>query len=139
VGSTSLEMGTRTDTFPSEGTKCAGTLTEYKIPVCKDPTETSGPLKGTSPALPYKDPLSAYQSLSSVLAKMTGLPTDPQTRQTTTTAAGTGQTKAAAATGSSSPGAAPMNTPGSFGQVAGAIVGVWTVGALAGAGWFLMV
>jgi len=96
----------------SANQNCAGKI--EGIPVCKDPTVTSGLLGGTALALPYDNLSKKVSSLSKVLETMTG---------DATITALSKETGAAAASG-----------PSNFGSMAALVVGLWGIAAIGGAG-----
>lgn len=108
-------------TTSSSSQQCAGKLSN--VPVCKDPTVTYGPLAGTAVAVPYKDLDEKLSSLTKALAEITGAPRSGGNSNPADSKA----TGAAAAVGISG-----------FGTMVGAVVAVWGVAAIGGAGLLLL-
>lgn len=117
----------------SASQECAGEI--ENIPVCKDPSVTYGVLGGTQPAMPYDDLDDKLESLSQVLATMTGVPEAGGAASTAES-----QETGGAATTAASPetGAAAVNGLNGFGSMAALAAGLWGVAAMGGAGFFLM-
>ena len=120
----------------SSGQTCDGEL--YGYPVCKDPTATDGILQGTAAATPYKNIEGVLSSLTAALGSMTDMTALPTATGTGSGSSDATTTKAAGAqaTSAQATGGAALSVKGGMGGL-GAIVAVWGVAALGGAGWLL--
>jgi hypothetical protein len=123
----------------SAGTPCAGDISG--IPVCKDPSFTLGPLKGTAVATPFKNLEGVLSSLGGMISSLANgdVPGGVYTAVMTTAPTSGDATNTAAAAGSSNTeGAAVAVKPVGFGGAVVGTVAVWGAAVMGGMGWMLM-